>query len=154
MQNLSCYNEFHLYENKNQFHINEFVLSLASKHWLEGTRKRPIFCGMRERVVVLFFYIYISFWNLRLDKLGKKRWNAIWLTLRANGRNNGVAKRLTGFKLCATTCNRLHKRTQHVTSNNVGSCWSTMLRPFALVFTLAQKRYEVNTSICSVFCRQ
>ena len=51
------------------------------------------------------------------------------------------AKSLTGFKRCATTpnntqqhpttCNWVRKRTQHVTSNNVGSCWSTMLRPFA-----------------------
>ena len=32
-----------------------------------------------------------------------------------------------------TTCNRVCKRTQHVTSNNVGSCWPTMLRPFARV---------------------
>ena len=31
----------------------------------------------------------------------------------------------------ATTCNSVCKRTQHVTSNNVGSCWPTMLRPFA-----------------------
>ena len=30
------------------------------------------------------------------------------------------------------TCNRVCKGTQHVTFNNVGSCWSTMLRPFAL----------------------
>ena len=30
-----------------------------------------------------------------------------------------------------TTCNRVCKRTQHVTSNNVGSCWPTMLRRFA-----------------------
>ena len=30
-----------------------------------------------------------------------------------------------------TTCNRVCKRTQNVTSNNVGSCWPTMLRPFA-----------------------
>ena len=30
-----------------------------------------------------------------------------------------------------TTCNRVSKRTQHVTSNNAGSSWSTMLRPFA-----------------------
>jgi len=30
-----------------------------------------------------------------------------------------------------TTCNRVCKRTQHVTSNNVGSCWPSMLRPFA-----------------------
>ena len=29
-----------------------------------------------------------------------------------------------------TICNRVCKRTQHVTSNNVGSCWPTMLRPF------------------------
>ena len=28
-----------------------------------------------------------------------------------------------------TTCNRVFKRTQHVTSKNVGSCWPTMLRP-------------------------
>ena len=49
-------------------------------------------------------------------------------------------KSLTGFKLRsttpnitqrhATTCNRVCKRTQHVTSN-VGSCWPTTLRPFA-----------------------
>ena len=31
----------------------------------------------------------------------------------------------------ATTCNRVFKRKQHVTSNNVGSCWPTILRPFA-----------------------
>ena len=30
----------------------------------------------------------------------------------------------------ATTCNRVCKRTQHVTSNKVGSCWPTILRPF------------------------
>ena len=30
-----------------------------------------------------------------------------------------------------TTCNRLCKRTQHLTSNNVGNCWPIMLRPFA-----------------------
>ena len=35
----------------------------------------------------------------------------------------------------ATICNRVCKRTKHVTSNNVGSCWPTMLRPFARGFT-------------------
>ena len=30
----------------------------------------------------------------------------------------------------STTCNRVCKWTQHVISNNVGSCWPTMLRPF------------------------
>ena len=29
------------------------------------------------------------------------------------------------------TCNRVCKRTQHVTSNNVGSCWPTKFRPIA-----------------------
>ena len=58
-----------------------------------------------------------------------------------NKRNYGSwwLKSLTGFKLCATTrnnmqqhattCNRVCKRMQHVTSNNIGSCWPTMLRP-------------------------
>ena len=43
------------------------------------------------------------------------------------------AKSLIGFKLClttaqqhTTTCNRVCKPTQHVTSNNVGTCWPTM----------------------------
>ena len=88
-----------------------------------------------------------------------------WATLRRsqNKRNVGSCwlKSLTGFKLCATTrknicgttCNRVWKRTQHVTSNNVASvctglkaackrtqhCWPItpnivgcyMLRPFA-----------------------
>ena len=35
-----------------------------------------------------------------------------------------------------TTCNRVCKRTQHVTSNNVGSCWPTMLRLFAWGLTI------------------
>ena len=36
-----------------------------------------------------------------------------------------------------TTCNRVCKRTQHVlTFNNVGSCWLTMMRPFARVLKL------------------
>ena len=30
----------------------------------------------------------------------------------------------------ATTCNRVCKQTQHLTSNNVGSCGPPMLRPF------------------------
>ena len=30
-----------------------------------------------------------------------------------------------------TTCNRVCKRTQHITSNNVGICWPKILHPFA-----------------------
>ena len=44
-----------------------------------------------------------------------------------------LAKKSDRFKLCAafpTTCNRVCKRTEHVTSNKVGRCWPTMLRPF------------------------
>ena len=56
-----------------------------------------------------------------------------------------MAKSLISFKLCATTpnntqqhcnniattCNRVCQWTQHVTFNNVESCWPTMLHPFA-----------------------
>ena len=35
-----------------------------------------------------------------------------------------------------TTCNKACKRTKHVTSNNIGSCWPTMLRPYARGFKL------------------
>ena len=35
-----------------------------------------------------------------------------------------------------TTCNTVCKRTQHVTSNNVGSCCPTTLRLFAWGFTI------------------
>ena len=40
-----------------------------------------------------------------------------------------------------TTCNRVCKRTQHVSSNNVGSCWPTMLRPFARGFRFRLKDF-------------
>ena len=43
----------------------------------------------------------------------------------------------------ATTYNRMCKRTQHVTSNNVGSCWPTMLRPFARGF-----KFDSHLSTC------
>ena len=36
-------------------------------------------------------------------------------------------KSLTGFKLCATTCNRVCKRTQHETSNNVASVYTALI---------------------------
>ena len=54
-----------------------------------------------------------------------------------------IAESLSSFKLCATTpnnittkCNRMCQRTQHVTFNNVGSCWLTMLHPFARGFKM------------------
>ena len=61
-----------------------------------------------------------------------------------------MAKSLTSFKLCATTpnntqqhcnniattCNRVCQWTQHVTFNNVESCWPTMLHPFAQGFRM------------------
>ena len=39
---------------------------------------------------------------------------------------------------CATTCNKVCKQTQHITSNNVGSCWATMLHLFARSLILKQ----------------
>ena len=46
-----------------------------------------------------------------------------------------------------TTCNRVCKRTQHVTSNNVESCWSTMLRPFAWGLRISSW-YSAKVSFC------
>ena len=70
------------------------------------------------------------------------------LKRRANGSNNSQHCRelLRSFwQWCAngcdnsqqhaTTCNKVCKRTQHVTFNNVWSCWPTMFRPFAWDFT-------------------
>ena len=46
-------------------------------------------------------------------------------------RNNNVGK---CFIQLSRTCNTVSKWTQHVTSNSVGSCWPTMLHPFAQGF--------------------
>ena len=48
----------------------------------------------------------------------------------------------------ATTCNRVCKQTQHVTSNIFGSCWLTMLRPFARDLTTAT---PVKASLKTLF---
>ena len=76
-----------------------------------------------------------------------------------NKRNVGSCwlKSLTGFKLCATTCNkcnRVCKRTQHVTSNNLlhVSCWPTMLRPFARGFRVQRFSFN-NWDWCSTTVR-
>ena len=44
----------------------------------------------------------------------------------------------------STTCNRVSKRMQHVTSNSVGSCWPTMLHPFAqgVIYVLHLRWYS------------
>ena len=44
----------------------------------------------------------------------------------------------------ATICKRMCKRTQHVTSNNFGSCWPTMIRSFARGFTLANVKCKIS----------
>ena len=59
------------------------------------------------------------------------------------------SKRLTGFKLYATSANTVVvpcKRTQHVGPKNVGCCWPSMLRPFARALTLHKlvKYYQLN----------
>ena len=51
-------------------------------------------------------------WELLAEKLDRVQ------TLRSNTHQH------------PTTCNRVCRQTQHVTSNNVGSCWPTILRPF------------------------
>ena len=54
----------------------------------------------------------------------------------------------------ATTCNRVRKPTQHVKSNNVGSCWLTMVRPFAFAANMISSlvnNVDVNTSTLSPY---
>ena len=64
-------------------------------------------------------------------------------------------KSLTGFKVCATTCNRVCERTQHVTSNIVESCWPTMLHPFArgLRFGVPYWRHQLLKSVIDYFIK-
>ena len=80
------------------------------------------------------------------------------LKLRTNGRNNSrhcwPYKRLTAFKRCTTTCNRVCKRTQYVISMNVlnvGSFWPTRLRPFALGLRLACQNFILGGSTPKLF---
>ena len=42
------------------------------------------------------------------------------------------------------------KRTQHVTSNNVGSCWSTILRPFACSLSVGESGLGVKNAVSKV----
>ena len=67
------------------------------------------------------------------------------VTLRFGDHGTKEMLRVVGWKVWpvsnfaqqhAPTCNRVCKRTQHVTSNNFGSCWPTMLLPFARGLTL------------------
>ena len=61
-------------------------------------------------------------------------------------------KRLTGFKLCAATRNNMQQGVQtDATSNNVWSCWSTMLRPFARGFSAVQGLLEKKGHVLMLF---
>ena len=68
-----------------------------------------------------------------------------------------VAKSLTGFKLCATTPNITQQHAtgvqmaQHVTFNNVGSCWPTILRPFAPGFKCT---IQLSRRVAIVVCKR
>ena len=55
------------------------------------------------------------------------QWDRNWLA---------TTKRLPEDLVCATTPKNMQQGVQHITSNNVGSCWPTMLRPFARSFSL------------------
>ena len=80
----------------------------------------------------------------------KVSWHFL-LRLHANGRND-VAPICMGLKVWPvsnfaqqhlTTCNRVCKQMQHETSNNVGSCWSTMWHPFVHSLTCYTERLSI-----------
>ena len=87
-----------------------------------------------------------------LEELRKRIQNCC-ATLRRSRNERNVKrcwlKSLTGFKLCAraTTCNKVYKRMQHVSSNNVGSCWPGKLCPFAQGFTWQKRRKKWVTGL-------
>ena len=87
-----------------------------------------------------------------LEELRKRIQNCC-ATLRRSRNERNVKrcwlKSLTGFKLCAraTTCNKVYKRMQHVSSNNVGSCWPGKLCPFAQGFTWQKRRKKRVTGL-------
>ena len=66
------------------------------------------------------------------------------------------AKSLTGFKLCATTSNNVQQGEQTDATCNIqqfGSCWSTMLRPFARsLIRPALQPVRRRCTICSHVC--
>ena len=80
------------------------------------------------------------------------------IKLHANGLNNSQqccvclhrAKRLTlrtNSQKHTTTCNRVCKRTHHVTSNNVGSCWPIKLCSFAFLMPFSFKSIHTRDLI-------
>ena len=125
--------------------LNIQFLNKASIHFLKKWLRELV---KRSRHIFFsdFFIIshYLSTW-LYTDYLLIIIWRKLMLVTLSPVQTgastlNNVASVCTGLKVWPvsnfaqqhpTTCNRVCKRTQHVTSNNVGSCWSTMLRPFA-----------------------
>ena len=82
-------------------------------------------------------------WPQQFWKSCANRSNIVALRFGDHGTKQMLGEKFDQFQtLCnnsqqhPTTCNRVCKRTQHVTSNNVGSCWPTIMRPFARVLKL------------------
>ena len=61
MQNLSCENEFYLYDNKNHFHKKGFALGLVLKQRLAASRKRPILPLLESLSCNVLFFCFLLF---------------------------------------------------------------------------------------------
>ena len=85
-----------------------------------------------------------------LEKLRKRIQNCCATLRRSRNKKKCwelLAQKFDRFNLCAraTTCNKVDKRTKHVSSNNVGSYWPGKLCPFARGFTW-QKRRKIRVT--------
>ena len=132
----------------------------------EAKKKRPGLNRVNTSIVKkikMFLVTALNFYAIELCLCCANRSNIVGLGL---GYASAITEQKKCWKLLAekfdrfqtlrnntqqhpTTCNRVCKRTQHVTSSNVGSCWSTMLRPFVRsLATVSENKDNHFDKIC------
>ena len=85
--------------------------------------------------------------------LAQQCWGLLRLLARAQTFDRVQTFRNNSPQQHATTCNRVCKRAQHVTSNNVGSCWPTIGSLTSNWFRLAkQQLYTCIMLFCTFLC--
>ena len=108
---------------------------------LPTTLRPAVHCGKDTTRKTLLAMCNALAWLQQCWKSCANEFNIVALRLDDHGTNEMLI--LTSFKLCTTSpnntqqhtiCNRMCKRTQHVTSHNAGSCWPK-LRLFVWGFT-------------------
>ena len=87
---------------------------------------RPaVYCGKDTTQKTLEVMCNVHAWSQHCWRSCANGCNIVALCFGDHGTKDTVGS------CCTTTCNRVCKQVQHVTSNDARSCWPTMLRPFA-----------------------